>query len=963
MTLFDNPTYQLSPDGAFVITHYNIAKPFASFFPGIAGADGIPMWLFYVNRGQCVCSMGLEGKHRPIMEFLSANRAYQLTSSQGFRTFIKLLNDEKITFYEPFQNYLIDRDMPRTQRMIIRPAQLTLEEVNEALGLTFTVDYFNVPNDCYAGLIRVLCIQNTSAAAIRLEGLDGLPLIIPYGVDDMNLKHTRRLVEAFVQVKNCDRQAPYFKIKVEQVDRPEVVMVKAGNFYVGAELGDSSARLVHVIVDPVRIFGDLTDYSYPAEFLRLTPYRAQDAQIMENRLPCAMGAFVAEIPAGGAYTYVSVIGHIQSEEALNQMVPSITQPAYIARKRQENTELIYRLTQNNWVCSNDPAFDFYCLQNFLDNVMRGGFPITLQGNGVRTPFYLYSRKHGDLERDYNYYHISATHYSQGDANFRDVNQNRRSDVCFNPDIAEYNVELFYNLLQLDGFNPLHVKRTRFRIQDPARVEAVLQQFVPAAHVQTVREFLQTLFMPGDLLAFMDAQGIELQHERSAFLGELLAVCDAHPEAAFGEGYWTDHWTYNLDLLENYLAMYPERLRYILLEKASFTFYDSDHRVQPRRDKYVLWEGNPMQLGSVVVDAEKEVIIKQRNSEPHTVRTQWGAGPVYRTTLINKLTCLIVNKLASLDSAGVGIEMEADRPNWNDALNGLPGQFGSSINETLELERLVHFLLQALDDLNLAGQHWQIAVEIHDFMTRLDALLQAAPTPFVFWDQAYTIKEDLRALTRLGLSGQEASVSGADFKDFLTRVLNKLNAGIEQAWDKKTGVIQTYFINRPKAYEEIMETGPDGQPQVKRNSRGLPCIHVSRFEQVPLSLFLEGPVHFLRVARDLQKARQLFQNVRASGLYDRKLNMYKVNESLSDQPMEIGRIKTFSPGWFENESIWLHMEYKYLLELVRCGLYEEFYQDLRHMGIPFLDPAMYGRSILENSSFLASSANPDASLHG
>ena len=31
----------------------------------------------------------------------------------------------------------------------------------------------------------------------------------------------------------------------------------------------------------------------------------------------------------------------------------------------------------------------------------------------------------------------------------------------------------------------------------------------------------------------------------------------------------------------------------------------------------------------------------------------------------------------------------------------------------------------------------------------------------------------------------------------------------------------------------------------------------------------------------------------------------------------------SHGWLENESIWLHMEYKYLLELIRNGMYEAF----------------------------------------
>ena len=37
--------------------------------------------------------------------------------------------------------------------------------------------------------------------------------------------------------------------------------------------------------------------------------------------------------------------------------------------------------------------------------------------------------------------------------------------------------------------------------------------------------------------------------------------------------------------------------------------------------------------------------------------------------------------------------------------------------------------------------------------------------------------------------------------------------------------------------------------------------------------------------------------------------------------------------------------------------------MRAALVPFLDPQTYGRSTLENSSFLASSAHPDPSLHG
>ena len=92
-------------------------------------------------------------------------------------------------------------------------------------------------------------------------------------------------------------------------------------------------------------------------------------------------------------------------------------------------------------------------------------------------------------------------------------------------------------------------------------------------------------------------------------------------------------------------------------------------------------------------------------------------------------------------------------------------------------------------------------------------------------------------------------------------------------------------------------------------------------------------------------------------------MYKVCASLDKETKEIGRTKIFTPGWLENESIWLHMEYKYLLETLRKGLYEQFFRDFKEMLIPFQDPQVYGRNILENSSFIASSSNPDKKLHG
>lgn len=45
------------------------------------------------------------------------------------------------------------------------------------------------------------------------------------------------------------------------------------------------------------------------------------------------------------------------------------------------------------------------------------------------------------------------------------------------------------------------------------------------------------------------------------------------------------------------------------------------------------------------------------------------------------------------------------------------------------------------------------------------------------------------------------------------------------------------------------------------------------------------------------------------------------------------------------------------------MYQEFFHYLKTAFVPFLDASVYGRSILENSSFIASLAHMDARLHG
>ncbi|MCM8762844.1 MAG: hypothetical protein NC829_00480, partial [Candidatus Omnitrophica bacterium] len=142
----------------FVIENYNFAKPFSNFLPGIAGLMGIPMWVFYVNRAQGIISFGTEDKDHSILEFLPANKAYRLCSSQGFRTFIKIKKGKDFLFYEPFQANHFNACYQTQQKMFISAAEIRFEEINLNLGLKINLEYFTIPNASFAGLARKLTI-------------------------------------------------------------------------------------------------------------------------------------------------------------------------------------------------------------------------------------------------------------------------------------------------------------------------------------------------------------------------------------------------------------------------------------------------------------------------------------------------------------------------------------------------------------------------------------------------------------------------------------------------------------------------------------------------------------------------------------------------------------------------------------------------------------------------------------
>ena len=742
--------YSFKKDGSFLINDYNSLDPFSNFLPGIAGEWGVPLWVFYVNRAQGIISFGIQDKNHSILEFFPANKAYSLAPSLGFRTFLKV---NQKTYYEPFSS------CPRScaqEQMSIKSASLNLSCVNLSAGLCVSVNYFTLPNTSVGGLVREVKIKNISKRKLDIEILDGLPRIIPFGATYPFLKDISRTLEAWMY-SFVQKDLAMFRLLVDPRDVSQTKYIEGANFNHSFYEQDGKKVFPEIIVDPVVIFSQDTSFSSPINFLQ-KDFKAPFSQITSGRTPCAFSYLSWNLAAGQEKVFYSLFGSTFNAGSAKQFVKKVN-GGFLKQKEIENRKIVESIKNHALCVSNSKKLNHYVQSTYLDNVLRGGYPYFSETEKEKNeinkdeiikgqkPYYIFSRKHGDLERDYNHFQLTPSYFSEGEANYRDINQNRRMDLFFQPEIGNSNIVYFINLLKMDGYNPLIVKGEKLHL-DKQQAAKILKSFkiksVKTAHLMTKGFYL------GELFSLFGEENIKMNN-RKLLVKDLLNLAQRLPQAVFAEGCWIDHWRYNLDLIENFLSVYPDCLEDLFL-KQRFLFWDDEYSVKKRSQRYRLRSHEVYQGESIEVTKEKKAIIKERKEQKNLLRTK--NNRIYSTTLVSKMLIIILNKAATLDPDGIGIEMEADKPGWCDSLNGLPALFGSSLCETLELKRAAKMLLEVVNQLSSTKQQVSIVREGFLFFKQLDRLLvkylslKIPNKDFLWWDKANSLKEDFRQKTQV-----------------------------------------------------------------------------------------------------------------------------------------------------------------------------------------------------------------------
>lgn len=883
----------------FIAPDYNRRPPFSGFLPGVAGLRGCPVWCLYVNRGQCVASFGEDGREGAMMEYVPAVTAYEDTARKGFRTFI----DTGVHRFEPFSPY----DPAQEQELRVARGSIELKSRHIASGLEFSVQYAVLPEEDTGALMRRLTVKNASGSTVKLRLADGMARVIPGGIKNSEMREMANLTKSFFDVRTSESGLTLFASRSTTDNGAAVASVSRRHFYFAALGGEA----LPVSCNPEQLFGADTGLALPERFFA---GEIPDEVPAPDRIPCAFAYVVRALAPGSELSVMSFAGFLDSGTDEQTLLRKFCNESWCEGKFLRAEQIAEDLSGCFELNTSLPVFDAYIGQCMMDNILRGGKPAFL-GDKL---LHVFGRRHGDLERDYNHFALEASYFSEGDGNFRDICQNRRNDVLFWPEVGKREVVEFIELIQLDGYNPLEIRPGRLKLVQERAEECAR---LIGAHAGELLPELEEGLSAGQIWSRLHAFGADA----GGICESIARMCRAVPCHDFKDGYWIDHWTYIPDIVDSFLKIYPERQRELLVE----TFAASARiraRIRPFRDRIHMTPAGPRQYAAVCAgDAG-------------------GAGDE-KMSIFAKLLLIAALKCATLDAEQSGLEMEAGKPGWNDALNGLPGLFGSSSSECADLYLLLNRLQNWCTE-----PEYTLPAALADFCRSLAALARehslCKEPSLQFWRESLKLRERWRE----AVYSAEADLSPAVVDNkFVKSVLEALSGlvknGLARAVNAR-GMLDTYFINEPVFDACASPLSEDG---------------VIGFKRRALPLFLEGQAKLLRLP-DTDAVR-LCRAVDGSGLFDMELNMYRLCAPLEGESMELGRIRAFSPGIFERESVFLHAELKYLLALFDSGLYPEFFERLKTVLPPFLDPEVYGRSTMENCSYIVSSAHPDSNLHG
>lgn len=651
-------------------------------------------WMFISSNG--ALTAGRKNSDISLFPYYTDDKITESIEHTGSKTILLIEKEEKTYLWEPFSNNHVG--IYAIQRNIYKNAygnKILFEEINQDLDLTFSYEW-NSSNQF--GFVRKANLKSNSSSPIKVELIDGLQNILPYGVGEDLQKQSSNLVDAYKKTElNPVTGMGIYSLSAIIVDRAEPSEALKANIVWSTGLKNAKRLLSST---------QLEQFKQGHEVIEETDIRAKrGAYLLASQI---------ELTAGGEEKWSIIADVNKSITALVALEEKIQDPAIDSLIKQDieaGTEELLQLVgaADGLQRSNDKRGNDRHFANTMFNIMRGGifddnYTIEKQDflpyikkankavyqakadqlNALEESFtveslinlgnrdndadfsrlcyeYLplkFSRRHGDPSRPWNKFSINTKNEITGEkildyqGNWRDIFQNWEALAHAYPQFIQGMIHKFLNATTFDGYNPYRVTKDGF---DWETIE------------------------PNNPWAYI--------------------------------GYWGDHQIiYLLKFLEFIENHYPGKLNEFYT-KQCFVYANVPYRIKPYNE---------------IVKDPKNTILYDHGAEDsiNQKRNELGADgallntpdqSVYKVSFIEKMLATLLAKLSNFVPEA-GIWMNTQRPEWNDANNALVGN-GVSMVTLYYLRRFLAFFKENIN--TSSDTSFAISSEINVFFNQLN----------------------------------------------------------------------------------------------------------------------------------------------------------------------------------------------------------------------------------------------------
>ena len=722
-------------------------------------------WLFISSNGSL--SAGRKDSNNALFPYYTDDKITELQEITGNKTIFKIFNKNENSIWEPFslRNYGL-YDIERNLYKNLKGNKVIFEEINKSIGLTYKYQWSTCDE---FGFVKKSSINNHSEDIIKIELVDGIQNILPWGDDEALQNSTSNLVDAYkrneleesskigiyalsaiivdkaepsealkaniswsngfddCKILISSLQLDNFRKNIELFQENDVKAEKGAYFinsqislnenetkewYIVSDVNKSSSEVLElkkIISEEKNIIAKINQCIEKASDDLLKLVGASDGlQTSQRRLRNIrhFSNTLFNIMRGGIFDNHYDIEKLDFSDYIKRSNKKV-----FSKKKDliNNLPEIFDIKKLRFLCENDDD------KNFI-RLCYEYLPLK------------FSRRHGDPSRPWNKFSINTRNEIDDSkildyqGNWRDIFQNWEALAYSYPEFIEGMICKFLNSTTFDGYNPYRVTKYGF-----------------------------------------DWETIEADNPWSYI------------------GYWGDHQIiYLLKFLEFIENYYPGKIKKYL-DHDFFVYANVPYKIKSH-DEILKDPKNTIDF-----DFENEEKILRRR-ERFGIDGALLRDENYFIIKVNFIEKILATSLAKISNfiPEAGIWMNTQRPEWNDANNALVGN-GVSMVTLYYLRRFLDYFKDIIEKYSLS--EYDLSSELKDYFDQIYSSLINNENLLVgnindhdrklIMDQLGVAASSYRnTIYKNGFSGDKSLISKKEILEFINITIKFLNHSIK-----------------------------------------------------------------------------------------------------------------------------------------------------------------------------------------